>query len=56
MDTSQSDQDYIGQNIGKFGKFQIKCFLVVQFVGVFAAWQGLGVRIPSLLSRGNRAA
>ena len=55
MDTSQSDQDYIGQNIGKFGKFQLKCFLVVQFVGVFAAWQVL-VRIPSLLSRGNRAA
>ena len=35
------DQDIVTRNIGVFGKFQLKCFLLVQFVGVFAAWQVL---------------
>ena len=45
MDSSNQDkdqdQDIVTRNIGVFGKFQLKCFLLVQFVGVFAAWQVL---------------
>lgn len=41
MDTTGTDKDLVTQNIGQFGKFQLSCFLVVQFVGVFAAWQVL---------------
>ena len=33
--------DFITQRIGEFGRYQLRCFLVVQFVGVFAAWQVL---------------
>merc|ERR1719458_19097 len=35
------EPDYITQRIGVFGRYQLRCFLLVQFVGVFAAWQVL---------------
>ena len=42
--------DYITQRIGVFGRYQLRCFLLVQFVGVFAAWQVLVRKIKINIS------
>ena len=34
-----TDRDELTSVIGSHGKFQLRVFLIVQFVGVFAAWQ-----------------
>ena len=34
-----TDRDELTSVIGTHGKFQLRVFLIVQFVGVFAAWQ-----------------
>ena len=34
-----TDKDELTSVIGTHGKFQLRVFLIVQFVGVFAAWQ-----------------
>lgn len=47
MGTQESD--YITQRIGVFGRYQLRCFLLVQFVGVFAAWQVLVRKIEIFL-------
>ena len=48
MGTQESD--YITQRIGVFGRYQLRCFLLVQFVGVFAAWQVLVRKIEIHIS------
>ena len=35
------EPDYITHRIGEFGRYQLRCFLVVQLVGVFTSWQVL---------------
>ena len=42
-----TDRDELTSVIGTHGKFQLRVFLIVQFVGVFAAWQILVSRIKS---------
>ena len=41
------DKDELTSVIGTHGKFQLRVFLIVQFVGVFAAWQILVSTIKS---------
>ena len=36
---STNETDYITEKIGKFGKFQLRGFLLIQFVGIISAWQ-----------------
>ena len=36
---STIETDYITEKIGKFGKFQLRGFLLIQFVGIISAWQ-----------------
>ena len=42
-----TDKDELTSVIGTHGKFQLRVFLIVQFVGVFAAWQILVSTIKS---------
>ena len=44
------EPDYITQRIGVFGRYQLRSFLLVQFVGVFAAWQVLVRKIKMNIS------
>ena len=44
------NKDFVTDNIGIFGRFQWRRIFIIQFLGVFCAWQTLVVS-PSLLSQ-----
>ena len=39
MTSMEPEPGFISERIGEFGKFQLKCFLLVQFSCMFPAWQ-----------------
>ena len=36
---STKEADYITERIGQFGKFQLRGFLLIQFIAIISAWQ-----------------
>ena len=50
MSTSTTETDYVTEKIGKFGKFQLRGFLLIQFVWIISAWQTFVRLEPDLTS------
>ena len=39
MTAKETETDYVTERIGKFGKFQLRGFLLIQFIAIISAWQ-----------------